>query len=74
MLTVEEAANQYHVAKTTICNAIYSEKLPATKRGGILFIDRVDITQWRANTKMGRPSGSKKKADGAADTSGETQH
>ena len=63
MLTVEEASAEFHVARTTIRNAIYNGKLPAMKRGSILFIDKAEIELWRQNAKPGRPVGSTKKQE-----------
>jgi excisionase family DNA binding protein len=50
-LTVKEAAALVGVSKSTIKSRIDRERLPATKRGGIYFIERRDLESWTDKRK-----------------------
>ena len=50
-LTVAEAAAVAGVSKSTIKSRIDRKRLPATKRGGIYFIERRDLETWTDKRK-----------------------
>jgi len=55
MLTVTEAAQEAGVTQSTIRNAIYRGRLPATQHYGRQLIRRRDFEAYRQTAKVGRP-------------------